>query len=136
VKEGWWKGSYYILFDDGEVQQMTALYGIERYLPGYTLIGLKGWDDFIVGDARKSVYAVPTVPVSPRHLEALETPTAREALERDPKWEGKIKWWITPIVFGGNPKDESNVDWISLEQHVQLVRWWNDKYGSTVGPGA
>lgn len=136
MKEGWWKGSYYILFEDGEVQQMTALYGTERYLPGFTLIGLRGWDDFIVRDAQKAVHAVPTVPISPRHLEGLETPTVGDALEREPRWEGRIKWWVTPLVFGGNPKDDGNVQWISMEQHAQAVRWWNDKYRSMVGPGA
>jgi hypothetical protein len=41
MMEGWWKDSYYLLLDDTEVQPMTELYSIERYLPGYTLIGLK-----------------------------------------------------------------------------------------------
>jgi hypothetical protein len=132
VKEGWWKDDYYVLFDAAEVEQMTNLYGIERDLPGYTLIGLKGWDDFIVRDVRKSVCTVPTVPVDSRHLKSVETPTERDALKRDPRWEGRIKWWLQPIAFGGDPQDEKNVAWISLEQHAQIVRWWNDKYRSMV----
>jgi hypothetical protein len=133
MKEGWRNGDYYILFDEREVEQITARYGVARYLPGFTVIGLKGWDDFIVRDAHLALFLVPTVPAIPRHLQALAASIASEELERDPRWEGKIKWWIKPIVFGGDPQDPSNSTWLSLEQHAQFVRWWNDLFQSLAG---
>jgi hypothetical protein len=136
VTEGWWKDSYFILFDENEIRDRTEGYGISLYLPGYEIVGLMGWDDFIVRDARQVLHLVPTVPLGPKYLRTLAAPIVREVLERDPRWEGRIKWWLKPIVFGGDPKDEGNVTWVTPMQHAQLVRWWNDQYQSMVRPGA
>ena len=41
---------------------------------------------------------------------------------------GKIKWYVTPIVFGGNPALKDNIIWVTLAEHTELVQWWNRKY--------
>ena len=41
----------------------------------------------------------------------------------------EIKWYITPVVFGGDPSLADNVTWVALDQHAQLVKFWNGKYG-------
>jgi hypothetical protein len=48
--------------------------------------------------------------------------------EPDAKVRGRIKWYIKPIVFGGDPNLGDNVTWITLRQHFELVTWWNRKY--------
>ena len=37
---------------------------------------------------------------------------------KDECFVGKIKWYINPIVFGGDPKAEDNITWVSHEQHA------------------
>jgi hypothetical protein len=32
--------------------------------------------------------------------------------------------------FGGDAAIGENVTWVSLKEHAQLVRWWNDLYHS------
>jgi hypothetical protein len=39
-----------------------------------------------------------------------------------------VKWYTKPVVFGGDPLDQENTIWVTLEEHVQLVKWWNDRY--------
>lgn len=41
---------------------------------------------------------------------------------------GKLKWYTKPRMLGGSASDESNVMWVTLDQHVELVKWWNDRY--------
>jgi len=135
MREGWWNDDYYILFDESEVKQRTERYGVDRHLPGFTVVGMKTWDDFIVRDGHRALFVVPTVPLTPRHLKPLGAANVPEDLSRDARWEGKIKWWIKPLIFGGDPQDPSNSTWISLEEHAQLVRWWNDKYQEIVAAG-
>ena len=130
--EGWWNEDYFVLFAEDEVQPLTERYSLGSWLPGFTVLGLKGWDSFIVRDQDGVLFVVPTVPAISRYLQPLPAPIARDALRRDSRWEGKIKWWIQPIVFGGDPGDAKNVAWVSLDQHAQLVRWWNEKYRSMV----
>jgi hypothetical protein len=35
-----------------------------------------------------------------------------------------------PVVFGGDPKLEKNVIWVSHDEHAQVVRYLNDLYRS------
>jgi hypothetical protein len=48
MKEGWSNDSYFIVFDNYEVEQISEAYGIGDYIPGYRIVALKGWDDFVV----------------------------------------------------------------------------------------
>lgn len=128
MTEGWFENTYYVLFDEQDVERVSEQYGIGHYLPGFVIVGLRAWDDFIVRDVHGSLFVVPTVPMAERYLDSAATPIVREQLERDPRYAGKIKWWIQPLVFGGNPNDANNSTWVPLEQHAKLVRWWNDKY--------
>jgi hypothetical protein len=56
-----------------------------------------------------------------------------EKLERDDRFIGKIKWYMQPIIFGGDPNAGSNMTWVDLPNHQKLVRWWNDKYRELSG---
>ena len=102
-------------------------------LPGYRIFGLRGWDDFVVQDAANRSYSIPTVPLDLQCLSPFSIPP-NVMLRKDERFEGKIKWYINPIVFGGDPKAEDNITWVSHEQHAQLVRWWNNLYRSVQKP--
>jgi hypothetical protein len=135
MKEGWLDDDYLILFDGAEVAAVTAGYGIEKYLAGFSIIGLRGWDDFIVADQSGKTFTVPSVPLLEKDMQPFQHPVNVSALKADTRFTGKIKWYVKPVVFGGDPKSGENLTWVNHEQHAQLVRWWNDLYKS-VSAGA
>lgn len=122
-----------ILFAESEVGAASERYAIASLLPGYRILGLRGWDDFIVQDVAGRSYSIPTVPLDLQYLCQYDMPPNVE-LQRDERFEGKIKWYVKPIVLGGDPKAQDNIIFVSHEQHSQLVRWWNDLYRSLKGP--
>jgi hypothetical protein len=133
MNEGWLGDDYLILFDEAEVSSASDRYAISEFLPGYQVLGLRGWDDFILRDSAGRTYCVSTVPMDPKQLSPFPFPDPGTSLGADPRFSGRIKWYVTPIVFGGDPSGEKNRTWVSHEQHGQLVRWWNDKHRSLKG---
>jgi len=127
MHHGWNDDDYLILFTSEERAPMTAAYAIQQYLPDYTLIGLRSWDEFIVASPDGTLLTVPTVPLDLHHAVAFALPE-RLTLEPDLGFEGKIKWYVKPLVFGGDATDTANTVWIAHEQHAGLVRWWNEQY--------
>jgi hypothetical protein len=132
ITEGWYDGDYLILFAE-RASALEGAYGIASALPGYRLVGLKGWDDFVVEDSAGGRFTVPTVPLQLDYLEPFDAPRDPSPLEPDPTVRGRIKWYTTPLAFGGDPESEANVSWIDLDEHVKLVVWWNAKYRSVPG---
>jgi hypothetical protein len=57
-------------------------------------------------------------------------PEAESRMVPDERFLGKIKWYVQPIVFGGDPNIGMNVIWVNHEEHAQAVTWWNDLYRS------
>jgi len=55
-------------------------------------------------------------------------------LNPDARFSGKIKWYVKPIVFGGDAGVGENLVWVSHEEHAQLVKFWNDKYRTLKSP--
>ena len=129
MREGWLHDSYLILFADEELESAAARYATHSMLPGFDLLGLVGWDDFLLRDAHGRVFTAPTVPCVREYLKPYELPN-EVVLVPDPRRAGTIKWYLKPIVFGGDPTAGANMTWVSHEQHAELVRWWNDKYRS------
>lgn len=97
-------------------------------LPGFDVVGLRTWDDFIVRDSAGNIFSVPTVPANPQHLSPFAIPKDAQTLRSDERFQGKIKWYVKPIVFGGDPSLGDNVVWVTHETHAQAVRWWNEQY--------
>jgi hypothetical protein len=128
MQEGWHGDEYLILFDASEVPDASARYDIASSLPGYEVIGLRGWDDLIIRDAAGATFTVPTVPVISSELEPFQIPIDVARLAPDARFAGRIKWYTQPMVFGGDPEAEENLTWVDRDQHSQLVRWWNEKY--------
>jgi hypothetical protein len=67
------------------------------------VIGLHGWDDLIVKDPAGLAYTVPSVPMDSGFLARDDLPEAESSLVPDERFFGKIKWYVEPIVFGGDP---------------------------------
>lgn len=127
--EGWHDNTYLTLFEEqAEATAMTERYGLSNLLPGFTAVGLRGWDDLIVRDAGGRYFTVSTVPISREHLRDFDFKINLASLGSDDQMRGKIKWYVTPLIFGGDPSSPENVTWISIEQHPDAVRWWNAKY--------
>lgn len=132
MTEGWHKDDYLTLFDAIEAERLAAAYSLPRLLPGYRLIGLKSWDDFIVADPSGAMFTVPTVPLVAEHLTPFSLPSPL-TLRGDERLTGRIKWYIKPIAFGGSPELGENVAWIDLQQHAGAVVWFNQMYRAMVG---
>lgn len=127
MTEGWAGDDYVMLFSPDEEQAASERYGIADLLPGYRILGLRGWDDFIVEDDDGETFTLPTVPCDRGEL-ARFSPPGRDQLIPDDRFTGKVKWYVRPIKFGGDPAARENITWISLSQHAEAVRWWNATY--------
>jgi hypothetical protein len=127
MTEGWSGDDYLILYSEAERQSASERYGIAALLPGFTIIGLRSWDDFIVMDSEGAVFLVPTVPCDAAHLTEFHLPLNVEIVG-DTRYAGRIKWYTKPIIFGGNPRLGENLTWVAPDEHAPLVRWWNRMY--------
>ena len=81
-------------------------------------------------DARGATYCVPTIPTVADHLSAYTLPSSVTTLSPDDRRQGKVKWYVKPIVFGGDPQSQENIIWVNHDQHAQLVKYWNGVYRS------
>jgi hypothetical protein len=116
--------------DGSEASAASDGYAISQVLPGFKAIGLRGWDDFILQDSNGATFSVPTVPAIPAYLSPYALPPAGSTLAPDDRFHNKIKWYVRPVVFGGDPQLGANVVWVSHDEHAQLVKYWNDVYRS------
>jgi hypothetical protein len=78
--------------------------------------------------SRGRTFSTPTIPISADALTPFSIPECTDALAVDSRFNGKIKWYVNPLVFGGDPKIEENVIWVDHGSHGELVRWWNQHY--------
>ena len=127
--QGWHNDDYLILFDEqDEASSIRDRYAIATVFPDFTLVGLTGWDDFILLDASGKLFTAPTVPLVREQLRPLTCEIDTTKLRPDPRFTDRIKWYIQPLVFGGDPSSRQNMAWLSLDQHTEAVKWWNNKY--------
>ncbi|KXI29138.1 hypothetical protein [Paraglaciecola hydrolytica] len=127
MNEGWLNDEYIVVFTEAESALASSKYELSQYLPGYTLVGLRGWDDLIVISPTGVMCSLPTIPIDPKMIVPFFFPEDL-SLESDERFTGKVKWYLKPLIFGGNPQDEENLTWVSHEQHAELVVWWNNQY--------
>jgi len=126
--EGWHGDLYLILFEGPEVSSASLRYRVSEHLPGYDVVGLRGWDDLIVRDPAGGTFVIPVVPLDPQYLSPFQAPTSSVRLQSDDRFTGRVKWYIKPVVFGGDPDICENLTWVDHEQHGQLAVWWNKMY--------
>ena len=134
MQEGWFGDDYFILFSENEALSASQRYRVGETLPDHVIIGFYNWDDFIVRTGSGNTYALPTVPIAREYQRQVAVPPGA-SLEPDERFAGKLKWYVTPLVFGGDPEAEENLTWINHDQHVELVVWWNRKYQELNTPG-
>jgi hypothetical protein len=133
--EGWAQERHFILFTDEEATAATTRYGFPDSLPGYVVVGLLGWDDFIVRSGSGDLFTLPTIPSIEEYLEPYHGELPHQ-LEGDGR-AGTIKWYVKPLVFGGSPEAGENMIWVTHNEHAELVRWWNAQYQTANSqPGA
>jgi hypothetical protein len=133
MREGWYNNDYWSLCEDQkEAELLTAIYELAKYLPDYFIVGLKGWDDFILADRGGLYFLVPTVPLDRAGLTPFHFPAETLLLEPDDRFGKKIKWYVKPIRFGGDPSAKENMAWLSQDEHAQAVIWRNKFYYDTV----
>jgi len=130
MNEGWSGEEYLILFSESEIAAADERYTISKYLPGYRIIGIRGWDDFIVQDQNGAAFTVPAIPIRSEYLAAFKVPDGQAELTSDDRFTGKIKWYLRPVIFDGSAEAGPNLTWVDHNQHGQLVRWWNETYRS------
>ncbi len=121
MKEGWYNDEYLILFEGDEIQQKEQEYELGRQLPGHRLLGLVGWDDLLVSErASQKLFRVPVVPISSRQRKEWPHSVDSTALKLDGRFQGKVKWYVKPIAFGGDPNSAENgrgsLTWITFRQ--------------------
>lgn len=119
--EGWHNGEYLVILSQAEGAESAGRYKFEQFLPGYSLVGLRGWDDFIVRNQAGIAFTLPTVPLEASSAEPFSLPES-PALEPDARFAGKIKWYLKPLVFGGSAQDNANLAWVTQEQHAASSR--------------
>src|SRR5262250_583966 len=100
MTEGWLDDDYMILFEERSSSLQEA-YGLPDFLPDYQLVGLHGWDDFIVRNNQGVLFTVPTVPLLARYLRPLQKALNPRDLVADEEKLGQIKWYTKPVCFGG-----------------------------------
>lgn len=127
--QGWNNDNYLMLFDDRkEAEVMHDRYGIATVFPEYELVGLTGWDDFILRDPCSQLFTVPTIPLLRELLRPIKYHIDTSKVQPDPRFADRFKWHVQPIVFGGDPHSPQNIVWLSVDQHAEAVKWWNNKY--------
>ncbi len=89
MTEGWFGDDYLISFNEAEIASASDRYSISRFIPGYQVIGLRGWDDLIVKDSAGLAYTVPSVPMDPEFLSRYVLPEAQSSLVPDERLSGR-----------------------------------------------
>jgi hypothetical protein len=94
MKEGWVEDDYLILFSQSEIPAVTDRYAFSHSLPGYQVLGLRGWDDFIILDSQRRTFSIPTVPLDPQYHSRNQSHSGRPLC-----WQDKVVretrrvWW-------------------------------------------
>ncbi len=133
MQEGWYNDNYVIVFDNSELDQVTKAYGTAEFIPEFKVVGVRGWDELVLMDGAGMFFRIPAVPLNPKYLKRLGEDWPPTGLVSDDTFSGKIKWYVKPIVFGGDASSEENITWVDLHTHQNLVKWWNQKYCDIAG---
>jgi hypothetical protein len=133
LKDGWLNNDFFIILDELEVKSWSERYAISTMLPGHQIVGLKGWDDFVIRNNDGHLFLVPTVPCVREYVQPFGNLIVDFELKPAPSFSAKIKWYTQPIVFGGDPTSQENMTWVTFDQHSDLVKWWNEKYQEIQG---
>jgi hypothetical protein len=127
--QGWNNSNYLFLVENkDESFEFTIKYKFNEFLPEFQFVGILNWDEFLVADSNSKHYVIPTIPLDVKYLTPIPDFDQEFNLIPDQKLFNLIRWHVMPVVFGGDPTSEENIKWIDLDQHVDVVIWWNEQY--------
>ena len=87
-------------------------------------MALRSYEEFILRDQAGQFFAVPVVPLGRDWLTPAVFEFDRTKLRRDEPLEGKIK--VLPRSGANGSEPSVGLRWVSLPEHTELVRWWNE----------
>jgi hypothetical protein len=64
MNEGWHGDEHFIVLTDDEAREATERYGLSERLAGFQIVGLRGWDDFILRDSNGRLFTGICLPPS------------------------------------------------------------------------
>jgi hypothetical protein len=127
MTEGWHDDEYLVRFSEDEVEPVTERYGPKHFINGFRIVGLRGWDDFILQDTKGKSFTMPTVPIAIEYLKPFMLVIDSSKVRPDSRFTGKVKRYAKPPIFGGDPQAKENMTWIDFQRHADAVQWWNQK---------
>lgn len=87
MTEGWHGDDYIIVFGHEEAFAISKACDLGSTLPGFSVLGLRSWQDFIVQDQAGATFTIPSVPLDARYLAELNFPEPSD-LEPDARFVG------------------------------------------------
>lgn len=141
--EGFIGEKYLILWRAEELSNFNEGYEVSKYAPGLVMFGSTGGGDGFAFDTRTSPHRVMQVPFvgmrtddefyvagsfSELLLQMRQTMKHSSKLGRkgDTRSRGKEIFEIKPVLLGGSPTDLENKVILTRDQHMELVRYWNE----------
>src|SRR5438034_11282170 len=106
MAEGWCGDDYLVLFEQ-DALSLEQAYGLTAALPGYHLVGLRGWDDSIVQDRAGARFTVATVPLLARYPKPETIPKAKP--QRDDRIRGTPNRYHPHMILLSDPKLDQTV---------------------------
>ena len=135
--EGWHDKDDYVILYEEQLEAPAdggSLWDCGALSPGFHTSGIKLAGTTSYYETLPGNYAAPRSCWSVReYLQPLGFQLDPSRIQSDARFTNRIKWYITPLVLGGDPSSEKNMTWLSLEQHVEAVKWWNETYRKMKG---
>jgi hypothetical protein len=132
---------YLILWSAEELSIFNEGYEVSKHAPGLLIFGSTGGGDGFAFDTRTSPYRVMQIPfvgmgVAEEFLVAggfnelldamHETTAPRSQSPNKVRWPRQEIFEIKPVLLGGSPTDQENKAVLTRDQHMEVVRYWNN----------
>jgi len=124
------------LFSADEIDKINEDYLTQKYIPLFKIIGSLELDAICI-DKTGEIYLIPFIPLSDKHagkyfdnLETLLNSIQKKLIrisESHPQYNQQL-FLKKPLVFGGDPLDESNNLFANQSKHAEVCCYWNKLY--------
>lgn len=146
--EGFVGDQYLRIYPVGKLVSLNLAARIQHFEPSITVFGSSGGGEaFVFRQSLNLRYLeIPFIPLSLKYakdhggtldelLDVLGGPGWRSRPRRraNPRIVGHEIHEIQPVIFGGDPVDPANKDFVATDDYMLLVAWWNDQYRHVAG---